>query len=123
VIHAPRIGIGRVYDELPRSAEARLLVDRVWPRGVARQKLLLDEWIPEVAPSTTLRTWFGHDPSRWDEFQRRYRAELDRNPQAVARCMSWCEKGPVLLLYGAKDRDHNQAIVLRDYLYRRLEAK
>jgi len=113
---AASIGIARVYDDTDRAAGARLLVDRVWPRGIRKQDLHLDAWIKEVAPSTGLRKWFGHDPEKWDEFRARYHAELDENLDAVARCLDWCRKGPTVLLYSAKDRDHNQAIVLRDYL-------
>lgn len=119
---APRIAIARAYDELPRSAGARLLVDRIWPRGVSRHDLQIDEWIRDVAPSAKLRKWFGHDPARWEEFQRRYRAELDSQPEAVERCLVWCRKGPVLLLFGARDREHNQAVVLRDYLSERVKG-
>ncbi|HMN38396.1 MAG TPA: DUF488 family protein [Hyphomicrobium sp.] len=119
---APRIAIARAYDELPRSAGARLLVDRIWPRGVSRHDLQIDEWIRDVAPSAKLRKWFGHDPARWEEFQRRYRAELDSRPEAVERCLVWCRKGPVLLLFGARDREHNQAVVLRDYLSERVKG-
>ncbi|MCB1504984.1 MAG: DUF488 family protein [Hyphomicrobiaceae bacterium] len=95
---------------------ARLLVDRIWPRGVSRADLKIDDWIKEAAPSTSLRKWFGHDPRRWTGFQIRYRAELDANPDAVAHCLRWCGKGPVVLLYSAKDCNHNQAVVLRDCL-------
>jgi uncharacterized protein YeaO (DUF488 family) len=95
---------------------ARLLIDRLWPRGLRKDALALDDWIPEVAPSHALRRWFGHDPAKWEEFQARYRAELDASPDAVERCLAWCRKGPVVLLYGAKDRDHNQAVVLSAWL-------
>lgn len=88
--------------------------------GISKAGLALDDWIREVAPSTELRKWFGHDPDRWDEFRRRYHAELDASDEALERCLAWCRKGPVVLLYGAKDRDHNQAVVLRDYLRERL---
>lgn len=113
----PDIDIARAYDP-PGKGRARLLVDRVWPRGITKDALALDAWIREVAPTSALRKWFGHDPARWDEFRTRYRAELDGNA-AVAQCLEWCEKGPVMLLYGARDREHNQAVVLRDYLKER----
>ncbi len=112
----PDIRIARVHDDVDRTTGARLLVDRVWPRGIAKAELRLDEWIRDVAPSTDLRTWFGHDPEKWQEFQERYRAELDANPEAVDRCLGWSREGPVTLLFAAKDRDHNQAVVLRRYL-------
>lgn len=120
VSRQPHISIARAYDSLPSTADARLLIDRIWPRGVARSDLHLAAWIPQVAPSTKLRKWFGHDPAKWKEFQRRYRIELDSRPEAVDQCLEWCRKGSVLLLFGAKDREHNQAIVLRDYLSERL---
>jgi uncharacterized protein YeaO (DUF488 family) len=110
------IRLARVHDDLSEIIGARLLVDRVWPRGVRKDALHLDDWIRDVAPSTTLRKWFGHDPARWDGFRRRYLAELAETPGAVARCLEWCRAGPVILLFAAKDRDHNQAVVLRDHL-------
>jgi uncharacterized protein YeaO (DUF488 family) len=113
---APNIRIARVYDAPDAVAGARLLVDRVWPRGIAKAALRLDEWVRDVAPSSELRKWFGHDPKRWEAFRIRYRAELEDNVDAVDRCLKWCRKGPVTLLFAAKDREHNQAVVLRDYL-------
>lgn len=118
--NAPDIDHARVYDDLGKTQGARLLVDRVWPRGVSKVDLDLDDWIKEVAPSTDLRKWFGHDTDRWEDFRRRYRAELDENEEAVERCLAWCRRGPIILLYGAKDRGHNQAVVLREYLRERL---
>ncbi|MGD9669874.1 MAG: DUF488 domain-containing protein [Hyphomicrobiaceae bacterium] len=117
---AAHISATRVYDEPGVPQRARLLVDALWPRGIGKADLALDDWIREVAPSRNLRKWFGHDPDKWDEFRRRYRAELDDNEEAVERCLAWCRKGPVVLLYGAKDRDHNQAVALQDYLRERL---
>lgn len=119
----PDIRIARVYDDPAGSAGARLLVDRVWPRGIRKEDLKHDDWIRDVAPSDALRRWFGHDPGKWDAFCKYYRAELDDNKQAVARCLAWCRKGPVTLLYSARDRDRNQAVVLRQYLCQQLEAK
>ena len=116
----PAIHLARAWDDPAAMTGARLLVDRVWPRGVTKDKLRLDAWLRDIAPSSALRKWFGHDPARWDEFRRRYQDELDANPDAVAQALDWCRKGPVTLIYGAKDRDHNQAVVLRDYLAGRL---
>ena len=115
------ISIARVHDDPGDSAAARILVDRLWPRGIRKDSLHHDAWIKEVAPSTGLRQWFGHDPERWDGFRKRYVAELDANPDAVGECLDWCRRGPVVLLFAARDRDHNQAVVLRDYLCRLLE--
>lgn len=120
---AHRIGIWRLYDTAGHPSGARLLVDRLWPRGIARAALALDDWIPEVAPSTALRKWFGHDPAKWQEFRNRYLAELAANPEPVEKCLLWCRKGPVVLLYGAKDREHNQAVVLRQHLQARIDGK
>ena len=94
----------------------RILVDRLWPRGLSKQEAAVDLWLKEVAPSTQLRKWFGHDPEKWDEFQRRYRAELDSNEDAVQTLKQAIGKGKATLLYGAHDERHNQAIVLRDWL-------
>jgi uncharacterized protein YeaO (DUF488 family) len=110
------IRIARVRDEIEDLPGARLLVDRVWPRGVTKAALQLDDWIRDVAHSTGLRKWFGHDPERWEAFRDRYLAELAETPEAVERCLAWCRAGRVVLLFGAKDRDHNQAVVLRDHL-------
>jgi uncharacterized protein YeaO (DUF488 family) len=117
------ISIARVYDGADTGQAARLLVDRLWPRGLRRDALALDDWIPEVAPSHELRRWFHHESAKWEEFEARYRAELDASPEAVERCLSWCRKGPVVLLYGAKDRDHNQAVVLAARLRAALAAE
>lgn len=114
------IHLARVWDGPGAMVGARLLVDRLWPRGVSKDKLRLDGWLRDLAPSTGLRKWYGHDPARWDEFRHRYFAELDANPEAVAQLLERCRTGPVTLIYGAKDRDRNQAVVLREYLAKRL---
>ena len=110
----------RVYDAIQRSDGPRFLVERLWPRGVKKEKLKLDAWLKEVAPSDGLRRWFGHDPAKWDEFQRRYRAELDENPNAWKQLLDVARQGNVTLLYSASDTEHNNAIVLKDYLAERL---
>ncbi|MDG0026531.1 DUF488 family protein [Trinickia sp. Y13] len=111
-----RIEILRAYDALDQDGRARFLVDRMWPRGVTKDTLRLAAWVRDAAPSTELRRWFGHDPARWEEFQGRYRAELDANPQAWQPLLDAAKRGPVTLLFGARDREHNQAVVLREYL-------
>ncbi|MBL8895790.1 MAG: DUF488 family protein [Rhizobiales bacterium] len=113
------IGLARVYDDPGGKQGARLLVDRVWPRGIRRADLALDDWIREIGPSSDLRSWFGHDPDRWNEFRRLYRAEPDAGGEALECCLAWCRKGPVTLLYGARDDEHNQAVVLLEYLLER----
>lgn len=112
-----RITLCRAYDAdgLARAEGARVLVDRVWPRGVTKDALRLDLWAKEAAPSTGLRRWFGHDPAKWEEFRRRYRAELDGGADTEA-LRALLRQGPVVLIYGAKDEAHNQAVVLRDWL-------
>lgn len=117
------ITISRVYDREPPGPGARFLVDRVWPRGVSKDDLQLDGWLREVAPSNELRRWFGHQPERWPEFQQRYRAELDQRPEALEPLLEAARRGPVTLLYGASDRERNQAVVLRDYLEERLAGQ
>jgi uncharacterized protein YeaO (DUF488 family) len=113
------VRIARVYDEDRPSSGQVFLVDRVWPRGVAKGDLRLDGWLRDVAPSTALRTWFGHDVARWAEFRRRYVAELEAAPQTWQALLDAVRGGDVTLLYGARDREHNQAVVLRDFLLAR----
>jgi uncharacterized protein YeaO (DUF488 family) len=109
------IQIKRVYDARARADGRRILVERLWPRGLTKASLAADAWLKDVAPSTELRRWFGHDVARWPEFQRRYRAELDANP-AVRAAVGPTRGTTVTLLYSAHDRDHNSAVVLRDYI-------
>ena len=114
------IRVERVYDHGKTHAhEKRFLVDRVWPRGVKKEELELDGWQRDAAPSTALRKWFGHDPERWDEFRRRYFAELDDVPEAWKPLAEAARSGRIVLLYGAKDTEHNQAIALKEYLERK----
>ncbi|MFD1882689.1 DUF488 domain-containing protein [Paracoccus pacificus] len=112
------VGLCRAYDRdaLAHAVGARVLVDRVWPRGISKADLDLTLWAKQAAPSTGLRKWFGHLPARWDAFRRRYIAELDAAPENLMPIRALMAKGPVVLIYGAKDRAHNQAVVLRDYL-------
>ena len=112
----PAIRIKRIYEPAAKGDGIRVLVDRVWPRGVTKEKAALDLWLKEIAPSTELRKWFGHDPGRWDEFRMRYRKELDENDEAVGQLNALIAKGPVTLLYSARDAEHNQAAALLDYL-------
>jgi uncharacterized protein YeaO (DUF488 family) len=116
----PRIDIARAYDTLGADGHARFLVDRMWPRGVTKDALGIEAWLRDVAPSTELRRWFGHDPARWEAFRERYCAELDANPASWQPLAQAAKHGPIMLLFGARDREHNQAVVLRDYLMRKL---
>lgn len=112
--------VARVYDPPESMAGAHLLVDRLWPRGISKARLHPDDWPKEVTPSTALRQWLHADAGRWLEFRERYEAELAANPAAVERCLEWCRKGPVTLLTSAHDREHNHAVILRDWLEARL---
>lgn len=109
----------RAYDDMADNDGYRVLIDRLWPRGVAKEDLELDDWCKGVAPSEDLRKWFDHDPDKWDEFQKRYRKELDGN-DAYDALLKHAREGRVTLIYGTKDEDHNNAIVLRDYLKEKL---
>lgn len=116
------IRIKRVY-EPPRSGDgARVLVDRLWPRGLRKEAAALTVWHKDVAPSPTLRRLFGHDPARWQAFRARYRAELDANAEALAPLRELARAGPLTLLYGARDDVHNHTVVLAEYLREHLEA-
>ena len=115
-----RIRLSRVYDHEPDPGSRSYLVDRVWPRGIRRDDLEPADWAKDVAPSPELRKWFGHDPERWEEFRRRYFAELDARPQTWRPLLDAARSGTLTLLYGARDRDHNNAVALRDYLAARL---
>jgi len=119
----PAIRIHRIHDGPAPGGGMRVLVDRLWPRGITKERAGAQLWLKEVAPSTALRKWFGHDPARWDEFRRRYRAELDDNADAVERLLEIARRAPLTLLYSARDEDHNQAVVLAGYLRERLEKE
>jgi uncharacterized protein YeaO (DUF488 family) len=110
------IRLSRVYDHEPAAGGSVFLVERLWPRGVRREELQADAWLKDVAPSTQLRKWFSHDAAKWSEFRRRYNAELDANPQAWRVLADAALAGDITLLYSSRDRDHNNAVVLRDYL-------
>jgi uncharacterized protein YeaO (DUF488 family) len=110
------IRLKRAYDPPARGDGARILVERLWPRGVRKEALALDLWLKDIAPSPALRTWFGHEPSRFGEFVRRYHAELEANAAAVDELRSWLRKGRVTFVYAARDPEMNSARVLRDWL-------
>jgi uncharacterized protein YeaO (DUF488 family) len=107
--------LSRVYDREPRPTGAVYLVERLWPRGMRRDQLALDGWLKDAAPSTELRQWFGHDPRKWAEFRRRYVVELDLHRQSWQPLLAGVD-GDVILLYSSRDREHNNAVALRDYL-------
>jgi len=115
-----RIRVKRAHDEPARTDGRRFLVDRMWPRGIAKDALALEDWRKDAAPSNELRRWFGHDPDKFDEFRERYERELDERPDAWAPLADAARAGTITLVYGARDPKHNQAVVLRDYLRARL---
>jgi uncharacterized protein YeaO (DUF488 family) len=112
------VRLKRVYDQPSVDDGPRILVDRVWPRGLSKEEAHVDEWLRELGPSTELRKWFGHDPERWNEFRARYRAELEapEQRQRLQHVRDVAKKGGVTILYGAKDREHNQAVVIAEIL-------
>lgn len=117
------IRIKRVYDPVERSDGRRILVERLWPRGIKKDELTMDAWCKDVAPSTALRQWFGHKPERWPEFRRRYEQELVENVDAWRPILEAARIGTVTLLYSARDVEHNSAVVLRDYLLHQLSRR
>lgn len=106
----------RIYDEVEPGDGYRVLIDHVWPRGVSRERAHLDEWARELAPSAELRRWFAHDPSRFGEFRARYRAELEQHRDQVDELRRRARSGRVTIVYGARDREHNDAVVLAELL-------
>jgi uncharacterized protein YeaO (DUF488 family) len=113
----------RVYEPHAAADGARFLVERLWPRGIAKAALEMDGWLKDAAPSTELRRWFNHDPERWMEFKRRYVAELDAHSDAWEPILAKARRGRVTLLYSAHDVEHNNAVVLRDFLNRKVKTK
>ena len=117
------VALKRVYAEPSPQDGARVLVDRLWPRGLKKEDAHIANWMKELAPSTELREWFAHDPSRWAGFRRRYIRELHRNSAEVMRLAEMAENGLVTLVFAAKDEEHNNAVVLRDYLATELRVQ
>jgi uncharacterized protein YeaO (DUF488 family) len=115
------IRIKRVYEKPTASDGSRILIDRIWPRGVKKSDLALDGWLKEVAPSDRLRKWFGHDPRKWRKFRRRYFAELRAKSETWAPIFARARKSNVALLYGARDAEHNNATALKEFLTARLK--
>lgn len=113
-----KIRLKRVYEPPARSDGLRLLVERLWPRGMTKEAAVIDQWMKEIAPSPALRQWYAHDPEKWPEFQRRYAAELKANKDAVAALRAVCAKSPVTFVYSAKDEEKNSAALLKAFLER-----
>lgn len=110
------VKVKRIYDHPAESDGRRVLVDRLWPRGISKEAAAIDAWLKEIAPSDELRTWFGHDPARWEEFRSRYLAELERHADLMAELRTETQRGTVTLLFAAKDTEHNNATVLKELL-------
>lgn len=106
----------RVYEDAKASDGVRFLVERLWPRGIKKEELKMKAWLKDVSPSPELRKWFAHDPDKWQEFQKRYRAELKANPEAWKPILEAAKRGDVTLLYSARDTEHNSALVLKSFL-------
>jgi uncharacterized protein YeaO (DUF488 family) len=110
------IQLKRVYEESSENDGKRILIDRLWPRGLTKEKSRIEIWLKDIAPLTELRTWFEHDPSKWDDFKKRYRNELKNNSETVSKLIEQISQGKVTLVYSAKDKEHNNAVVLAEYL-------
>jgi uncharacterized protein YeaO (DUF488 family) len=117
------LALKRVYDKAAPEDGVRFLVERLWPRGIKKTDLRLDDWLKDVAPSNELRRWFAHDPNKWTEFQKRYFAELDRHPEACEPIRSAARHGRVTLIYSSHDAEHNNAVALMEYLSARMGKK
>jgi len=115
-IPAAHLRLKRAYEPPERKDGRRILVDRLWPRGVSKVEAGIDEWMKELAPSSALRKWFDHDPARWDEFRRRYATEIHAHADLLAHLRDLARKGTVTLVYSARDTLHNDAVVLREVL-------
>lgn len=115
-IRAKNVRLKRAYELATRSDGTRILVDRLWPRGVKKTEIKIDEWMKEISPTARLRKWFGHDPARWPEFRRRYKAELRRHPDELERLRAFARQGPLTLVFSAHDEAHNDAVVVREVL-------
>lgn len=110
------IRLKRAYDAPAPGDGCRVLVDRLWPRGITKEAAHIDLWLKEIAPSAELRKWFQHDPARWEEFRRRYQHEIENHPEALTQLQAEVHKGPVTLVYGAKDQAHNNAAALKEFV-------
>jgi uncharacterized protein YeaO (DUF488 family) len=110
------IRVKRAYEKPRKTDGFRVLTDRIWPRGVRREDLQLDEWLKDLAPSTKLRQWFSHDPDKWDEFRRRYFRELQAHPDEIRRLRARAQRGPVTIVFGSRQERFNNAVALQEYL-------
>ena len=117
------IRLKRAYEPPDEADGVRILVDRLWPRGITKRKAKIDQWIKDIAPTAELRKWFGHDPDRWQEFKKRYTAELKDHAELVDELVRLVDKGTLTLVFGARDEEHNDAVVLRQLIIDRARTK
>ena len=110
------IKIKRVYEKPDKTDGFRILVDRLWPRGLTKEKAAADLWLKDIAPSTELRKWFNHEPEKWKEFIKKYQLELKENKEPVSLLKGYAKKGQVTLIYGARDQEHNEALVIKNFI-------
>ena len=110
------VKIKRVYDPLSSEDGIRILIDRLWPRGIKKEEAKIDEWMKEIAPTTDLRKWFSHDPAKWPEFRKRYITELKNKSELFERLRSEAKKGTITLLFAAKDAEHPNAVILKEVI-------
>lgn len=122
-ITSNNVKLKRAYERPTRADGTRILIDRLWPRGVKKVDAALDQWAKELAPSTALRKWFGHDPARWQEFRQRYAKEVRQHPDQLRQLRALARKGPITLVFSARDEKHNDAVALRDVILGRYVKK
>lgn len=115
-IAAANVKLKRAYEPAAAGDGTRVLIDRLWPRGVKKADAAIDQWIKDISPSTALRKWFGHDPARWQEFRRRYAVEVHEHPEQLDKLRALARQGQITLVFSAHDEDHNDAVVLKDLL-------
>jgi uncharacterized protein YeaO (DUF488 family) len=113
-----KIKIKRVYEQPNKDDGVRILVDRLWPRGLTKEKAGVDLWVKDIAPSTELRKWFAHDPDKWKSFRGRYETEIGHNPDLIKVLKQKAREGTITLIYAARDEKHNEALVLKEFLER-----
>ncbi len=118
-----KVHIKRVYEPASKEDGTRILVDRLWPRGLSKEAAQIDLWLKEAAPSTDLRKWFKHEPEKWPEFQKRYEQELSESAEQLSQLNEPLKKGTVTLVYGAKDTVHNDAVVLQNFLKKHVQGR
>jgi uncharacterized protein YeaO (DUF488 family) len=115
-IKAGNVKLKRAYEQAEPDDGMRILIDRLWPRGVKKEDAAIDQWMKDLAPSTELRKWFGHDPARWEEFRECYAKEVNEHPEGLKQLRALARKGAITLVYSAHDEEHNDAVALRGFI-------